>query len=115
MKILCLIVSKLKDLSEFTFTSKKCYQELLKDQTTLRPLTIIWPSLSGYHFSTSDFWLRARDEITENFKKDLIWLIALGGIKVRDLMKKGGYINSSKYSSKYVRCAIRQKRFNTVF
>ena len=109
MKILCLIVSKLKDLSEFTFTSKKCYQELLKDQTTLRPLTIIWPSLSGYHFSVIS------DEITENFKKDLIWLIALGGIKVRDLMKKGGYINSSKYSSKYVRCAIRQKRFNTVF
>ena len=44
----------------------------------------------------SDHWARVRDPFTENFKNDLLWLITLRGVKVRDSLRNWGYIASDR-------------------
>lgn len=44
-------------------------------------------------FSLSSHWSRVRDDFCENFKDDILWLIVLRGIKVRDSLARWGYIN----------------------
>lgn len=43
-----------------------------------------WSSYVGSDFSTSQHWLGVRDHLSENFKNELLWLITLKGVKVRD-------------------------------
>ena len=40
-----------------------------------------------------------RDDFCENFKNDLLWLIVLRVVKVRDAMKNWGYLNSDHCAS----------------
>ena len=47
----------------------------------------------GLGFSLSGHWSRVRDEFCENFKDDVLWLIVLRGIKVRDSLTRWGYIS----------------------
>ena len=50
---------------------------------------------TGPGFSLDDHWSLVRDPFSENFKNDLLWLIILRAVKVRDSLKNWGYINSS--------------------
>ena len=102
MKTLRQIISKLRDTTTFVFSSRNSYQELLKERCTPISLTLHWPEVSSSNFSSKLFWARTRDKITENVKNDLIWLIVLRGIKVREHMHRWGYIRSAK-------CAICQR------
>ena len=43
-----------------------------------------------------DHWGRVRDPLTENYKNDLLWIITLKGVKVRDSLKNWGYIASDR-------------------
>ena len=44
----------------------------------------------------SDHWTKIRDTLTENFKSDLLWLITLRGVQVRDSLQNWGYIASDR-------------------
>lgn len=44
-------------------------------------------------------WSLVRDGFGENFKNDLLWIIILRGVKVRDAIKNWGYINSDQCAS----------------
>ena len=102
MKTLRQIISKLRNKNTFVFSSRNSYQELAKERCTPTSITLHWPELSIFNFSSKPFWARTRDKITENVKNDLIWLIVLRGIKVREHMHRWGYIRSAK-------CAICQR------
>ena len=88
MKTLRQIVSKLRNMTTFVFSSRNCYHELLKESCTPILLTLHWPEIPSSNFSSKLFWARTRDEITENVKNDLIWLIVLHSIKVREHMHR---------------------------
>ena len=47
-------------------------------------------------FNLDRHWSLARDDFCENFKNDLLWLIVLRAVKVRDALKNWGYINSDR-------------------
>ena len=53
-----------------------------------------WSSYVSSDFCLSQHWLGVRDQLTENFKNDLLWLITLRGVKVRDSRHSWGYIKS---------------------
>ena len=48
----------------------------------------------GPDFPLASHWSRVCDGFPENFKEDLLWLIVLRGIKVRDSLACWGYISS---------------------
>ena len=58
-----------------------------------------WSIFLGMGFSLDAYWSLIRDKFTENFKKDVLWLIALRGIKVRDSLTSWGYIDSAQCDS----------------
>ena len=52
----------------------------------------------GPGFSLANHWSRVRDDFSENFKEDILWLIVLRGIKVRDSLTRSGYIANPQCS-----------------
>ena len=58
-----------------------------------------WVSYLSIGFDLDRHWSLVRDGFCENFKNDLLWLIILRAIKVRDSMKNWGYINSDRCAS----------------
>ena len=53
--------------------------------------------VSGSRFSLVQHWKCVRDNFTENYKNDLVWLITLRAVKVRDSLRSWGYISTSRY------------------
>ena len=51
------------------------------------------------HFSLTSHWQHVRDNLTENYKNDLVWLIALRAVKVRHSLRNWGYIPSARCAS----------------
>ena len=88
-----------RDWRDFVFTSKKCYFTLLKEKSSSPVIHRYWVSFLTIGFDLDRHWSLVRDGFSENFKNDLLWLIVLRAVKVRDSMTNWGYINSD-------RCAV---------
>ena len=80
-------------------TSKKIYAFLLSRASSPPILSRRWVPFFGVGFSISDHWSLVRDDFCENFKNDILWLIILWGMKVRDSLKSWGYIDSGRCAS----------------
>ena len=78
----------------FIFSSQNCYRELLKVKSSPPVLPYPWMRIVPAQFSMTDHLIRIRDPITENYKSDILWLITLRGIKVRDALCRWGYTDS---------------------
>ena len=74
--------------------SKRIYASLLSLSSSPPVLPRQWSMFIGSGFSLDDHWSLVRDSFTENFKNDLLWLITLRAVKVRDSLKNWGYIAS---------------------
>ena len=80
-------------------STKNIYCHFLKTSSSSPILPGAWTAILGPGLVMKDHWARVRDPLTENFKNDLLWLITLRGIKVRDSLKSWGYINSDRCAS----------------
>ena len=89
----CLSVLSLFD-DNVDLRAKKIYAFLLKRGSSPPLLPGFWASFLG-PFSLDSFWKFVRDDFTENYKNDLIWLIILRAVKVRDSLKNWGYIDNN--------------------
>lgn len=79
----------------FTFTSKCLYEELRNVRSSPPVLHYHWSSFVPPTFTVRTHWKLVRGSFAENFKNDLLWLIALRAVKVRDNLSRWGYIQSS--------------------
>lgn len=94
----------LKHLREFDslvksnspLTTKVFYTHLLKRTSSPPLLPCTWSMVLGPGLCLSDFWPKVRDPVSENFKNDLSWAITLRAVKVRDSLKRWGYIDSDR-------------------
>lgn len=77
-------------------STKIIYAFLLKENSSPPILPFRWSAFLGPGFVIKDQWAMVRDPFTENFKNDLLWLITLRGVKVRDSLKSWGYIDSDR-------------------
>ena len=92
------IVSR-REWHDFVFSSKKCYSALLRENSTSPILHRFWSSFLPIDFDLDLFWDYVRDGCSENYKNDILWLIVLRAVKVRDSLKNWGYIDSNKCAS----------------
>ena len=83
----------------FSFSSKEFYSLLLAKICSIPILPLQWLSFVPRHFSLTSHWQRVRDNLTENYKNDLVWLIALRAVKVRHSLRNWGYIPSARCAS----------------
>ena len=74
---------------------KTIYAFLLKRGSSWPLLPGFWTSFLG-PFSLQRFWKLVRDDFTENYKNDLLWLITLRAVKVRNALKNWGYIDCNR-------------------
>ena len=79
--------------SSFVFSSKNIYRELLKRKSSPPILPFFWAPFVGINFDLLKHWSNVRESLTENFKNDLLWLITLRAVKVRDSLCSWGYID----------------------
>ena len=77
-------------------STKNIYLHLLKVKSSPPILPYSWSSFLGNSFVIKDHWSKVRDLFTENYKNDLLWLITLRAVKVRDSLKNWGYIDSDR-------------------
>ena len=80
--------------SSFIFSSKNIYLELLKVKTSPPVLPFRWSPFVDTGFDLLQHWSNVRDAFTANYKNDLLWLITLRAVKVRDSLRSWGYIPS---------------------
>ena len=80
-------------------TSKKIYGKLLLRTSSPPILSRWWVPFLGIGFSLSDHWSSLRNSFCENYKNDVLWLIILHGVKVRDSLKCWGYIDNDLCAS----------------
>ena len=78
---------------------KVLYKKLLSVESSPPILHRQWSQVIGPGFSLDGHWSLVRDPFTENFKNDVIWLIILRGVKVRDSLFNWGVISSSQCTS----------------
>ena len=83
------IVSR-QEWQDFVFSSKRCYSALLRENSASPILHRFWSSFLLIDFDLHLFWDYVRDGFSENYKNDILWLIVLRAVKVRDSMKKLG-------------------------
>ena len=88
-----------RDWLAFVFTSRKCYSALLKQTSSSPVIHRFWVPFLTVGFDLDGHWKLVRDGFTENFKNDLLWLIILRAVKIRDSLKNWGYINSDRCAS----------------
>lgn len=86
------IHAEISDKTELT--SKKIYADLLSRGSSPPILPGRGVPFLGPGFSLRDHWFLVRDDFCENFKNNVLWLIILRGIKVRDSLKSWGYIDN---------------------
>ena len=92
------IVSR-QEWRDFVFSSKKCYLALLRENSASPILHRFWSAFLPIDFDLDRFWVSVRDGFSENYKNDILWLIVLRAVKVRDSLKNWGYIDSDKCAS----------------
>ena len=92
----CLDVMSRLDLATTPLSSKAIYLTLNKDQSPPPSLHRTWTPYLGPGFSLSNHWAKVRDPAGDNKMNDLFWLITHRAIKVRDAMKRWGYIDSDR-------------------
>ena len=85
-----------QDWRDFVFTAKKCYTILLKEKSSPPVIHRYWVSFLTIGFDLNRHWSLVREGFCENFKNDLLWLIILRAVKVRDSLKNWGYIDSDR-------------------
>lgn len=90
----------LAEIDEKTeLTSKKIYVKLLSMASSPPLLPGGWVPFLRVDFSIKEHWTLVRDNFCENFKNDILWLITLRGIKVRDSLRTWGYIDNARCAS----------------
>ncbi len=94
----CLETLTLLD-SSIVLSSKKIYDKLLSFTSSPPILPRWWFPFMGSGFSLSDHWSLVHDGFCENYKNDVLWLILLRGVKVRDSLKRSGYIDNDRCAS----------------
>ena len=77
-------------------STKVFYTHLLRQKSSPPLLPGAWSAILGPGLSLKDQWPKVRDTLSENFKNDLIWAITLRAVKVRDSLKRWGYIDSDR-------------------
>jgi len=85
--------------ANFSFSSKEFYSILLAKICSIPILPLQWSHFVPRYFSLTSHWHRVRDNLTENYKNDLAWLIALRAVKVRNSLRNWGYISSARCAS----------------
>ena len=98
----CIATLSRLDLTFISLTTKSIYNALSKNFTP-PSLHRVWAPFLGPDFSLRDHWAKVRDPLCDNRLNDLLWLITLRGVKVRDSLHRRGYIRSD-------RCAICGKK-----
>ena len=67
----------------------------MKHRSTSLPLPGFWWSpILRIDFHLSCHWASVRDSFTEHFQNDLLWLITLRAVKVRESLRNWGYIDN---------------------
>ena len=94
----CISVLSSVRLPDDNLNSKVFYNLLLSKESSSPLLSWHWTPVLGPGFSLSGHWSRVRDDFCENFKEDILWLIVLRGIKVRDSLTRWGYIANPQCS-----------------
>ena len=90
----------LSRVGDSALVSKVCCKKLLAVESSPPILHRQWLSqVIGPGFSLDGHWSLVRDSFTENFKKDVIWLNILRGVKVRDFLINCGVISSIQCAS----------------
>ena len=89
----------LSRVGDSALVSKVLYKKLLSVESSPPILHRQWSQVIGPGFSLDGHWSLVRDPFTENFKNDVIWLIILRGVKVRDSLFNWGVISSSQCAS----------------
>ena len=94
----CISVLSSLRLTDENFNCKTFYNLLLSKESSSPLLSRHWTPVLGPGFSPTNLWSRVRDNFSENFKEDILWLIILRGIKVRDSLTRWGYIANPQCS-----------------
>ena len=94
----CISVLSSVRLADDNLNSKVFYNLLLSKESSSPLLSWHWTPVLGPGFFLSKHWSRVRDDFCENFKEDILWLIVLRGIKVRDSLTHWGYIANPQCS-----------------
>ena len=94
----CISVLSSVRLPDDNINSKVLYNFLLSKESSSPLLSWHWTPVLGPGFSLSGHWSRVRDDFCENFKEDILWLIVLRGIKVRNSLTRWGYIANPQCS-----------------
>ena len=84
---------------DFVFTSKNCYTILLREKSSSPVIHRYWVSFLTIGLDLDRHGSLVRDGFCESFKNDLLWLIILRAVKVRDSMKNWECINSDRSAS----------------
>ena len=85
-----------QDWFDFDFSTKQCYKVLLRQNSSPPILHRFWSSFLNPGFNLDRHWSFVRDQFSENYKNDLVWLIVLRVVKVRYSLKHWGYIDNDK-------------------
>ena len=96
--LLCVLSGGSLGLSDENFNSKTFHNLLLSKESSSPLLSRHWTRVLGPGFSPTNLWSRIRNNFSENFKEDILWLIILRGIKVRDSLTRWGYIANPRCS-----------------
>lgn len=92
------MITCISSIASFPFTSKVCYQELLKDATT-KPIVPISYSVSwGPGFDSNHVWPLVREPLCENIQTNIAWVIALRRLKNHESLDRWVYLNSDSYA-----------------
>ena len=83
-------LSILFEIADTELSSKKVYSNLLQSNSAGPILSHHWAPFVSPAFQLSEHWSLVRDNFTENHKNDLLWLILLHAVKVRDSLKELG-------------------------
>lgn len=83
----------------FSNSYRELYLLLLQNFFSILMLHHSWNPYVSRTFSLTIHWQQIHDNLTENFKNDLAWLITLCAVKVRNSLLNWGYIDSSRCAS----------------
>lgn len=85
--------------ANFSYSAKDFYKVLVHNVCSAPILPRLWNPFISRRFSLVQHWKYVRDNFTENYKNDLIWLITLRAVKVWDSLRSWGYISTSRCAS----------------
>ena len=87
-----------QDWADLQFSAKNFYRALLRKRYSPPVLPQPWILFLGPGFHFERHMSRVCDGFLENYKNDLLWLITLRTVKVRDSLHSWGYIASDPWA-----------------